>query len=90
MRKCQCRLLLIRRNELQLWFIAEHVVDVPLAQTVTKSIEIETFFPTEWRLCWRPTGRAAGANNNLGRTPFPRADRENKCSFVTNNETAKG
>ena len=47
MRKCQCRFLLIRRNELQLWFIAEHVVEVPLAQMVTKSIEIETFFPTE-------------------------------------------
>jgi hypothetical protein len=27
----------IRRNELQLWFIAEHVVDAPLAQTVWKT-----------------------------------------------------
>jgi len=24
----------IRRNELQVWFIAEHVVDVPLARAV--------------------------------------------------------
>jgi len=24
----------IRRNELQVWFIAEHVVDVPLVQAV--------------------------------------------------------
>jgi starvation-inducible DNA-binding protein len=25
---------LIRSNELQVWFVAEHVVDVPLAQAV--------------------------------------------------------
>jgi starvation-inducible DNA-binding protein len=24
----------IRRNEVQVWFVAEHVVDIPLAQAV--------------------------------------------------------
>ena len=44
----------IRRNELQVWFVAEHVVPLPLAQTKQGPVASLMEFDTDDAVCRRP------------------------------------